>query len=142
MSKELEDFNRIMETYGNTNSLEGTYDEFLTIKKALQELQAIKNSKPSKALEKLEKIGHLALYESYNELQVNEVEEFNFVKQALLKGQEQEKVIKILSKKQIYLDFIYWYNTCEEYNNNRAYCGVTCNELTEEEFDLLKKWFK
>ena len=39
--RELEAFNKIMETYGNTNSLEGTYNDFLTIKKALQRLEQI-----------------------------------------------------------------------------------------------------
>ena len=35
-------------------------------------------------LEAFEKLGHYALYESYDDLQVNETEEFNIVKQALL----------------------------------------------------------
>ena len=35
MGKELDAFNRIMGTYGTTNSLKGTYDDFLIIKKAL-----------------------------------------------------------------------------------------------------------
>ncbi len=33
--------------------------------------------------EELEKLGHYALYEGYDDLQVNETEEFNFIKQAI-----------------------------------------------------------
>lgn len=44
MSKELETFSRIMKTYGETSSLEGTYDDFLAIKKALQRLEQIDNN--------------------------------------------------------------------------------------------------
>jgi len=85
-------------------------------------------------------------YEPSITLCPNRIEEINSfgrrLKNVLLTFQEQEKVIKILAKKQIYLGFIHWYNTYEEYNSNRAYCGVTCDELTEEEFNLLKKWLK
>lgn len=85
-------------------------------------------------------------YEPSITLCPDRIEEINSfgrrLKNVLLTFQEQEKVIEILAKKQIYLDFIHWYNTCEEYNNNRAYCGVTCDWLTEEEFDLLKKWLR
>ena len=44
------------EIYGNTNSLEGTYKYFLTIKRALVRLDAIDNSNPSEALEDLDKM--------------------------------------------------------------------------------------
>ena len=42
MTKELEAFKRIMEKYGNTNSLEGTYDDFLIIKKGMERLEILK----------------------------------------------------------------------------------------------------
>jgi len=44
MSKELEALESIMKVYGYTNSLEGTYNDFLAIKKALQRLEAIDNA--------------------------------------------------------------------------------------------------
>jgi hypothetical protein len=57
MSKEyLEALENIMKIYGNTNSLEGTYDYFLIIKKALQRLESIDNAKPSEALECLDNL--------------------------------------------------------------------------------------
>ena len=40
----LKAFKRIMEKYGKTNSLEGTYNYFLTIKKDLEILEIIKKS--------------------------------------------------------------------------------------------------
>lgn len=38
----LNAFKRIMEKYGKTNTLEGTYDDFLTIKKDLEVLEILK----------------------------------------------------------------------------------------------------
>lgn len=43
MSKGLEALEDIMNIYGETNSLEGTYDLFLKIKKELRALDIIKN---------------------------------------------------------------------------------------------------
>lgn len=42
MSKGLEAFKDVMITYGETNSLEGTYNSFLKIKKELMTLEIIK----------------------------------------------------------------------------------------------------
>ena len=42
MSRSLEAFKRIVERYGNTGSLEGTYNDFLIIKKDLKILEFIK----------------------------------------------------------------------------------------------------
>lgn len=43
MSKGLEAFKDIIKIYGETNSLEGTYDLFLKIKKELKAFKIIKN---------------------------------------------------------------------------------------------------
>lgn len=43
MSSGLEAFKDIIKIYGETNSLEGTYDLFLKIKKELRTLEIIKN---------------------------------------------------------------------------------------------------
>ena len=51
MNEALEAINKIMEVYGNTNSLEGTYNYFLTIKKAL--LKAQEDEKKVEALKEL-----------------------------------------------------------------------------------------
>lgn len=43
MSKGLEAFKNIMKIYGETNSLEGTYNSFLRIRKDLERLEIIKS---------------------------------------------------------------------------------------------------
>ena len=105
MSKEyLDAFRKIMETYGNTNSLEGTYNDFLTIKIALQRLEAIDNAKPSEALEALKRLG-----EALGDLEINGITmlpkvvlsgnravNYKIVEQSLIKAQEQEKENELL----------------------------------------------
>ena len=62
----------------------------------------------------------------------------NEIKQALIKAQEQEKVLKILFEKNV---TIFWLKECkslEEYNYNTA----DYMKLTQEEFDLLKRWIE
>lgn len=48
--------------------------------------------------EELEKLGHYTLYESYNDLQVNETEEFNFIKQAVQRLKAIDNAIAICKK--------------------------------------------
>lgn len=123
MSKEVEAFKRMMKVYGDTNSLEGTYDDLLIIKKALQRLESIDNAKPSEALNSLERIG-----KEYLTIESKDFDEcFNTIKQALInfdlirdflkdlskltnetnlnkimkKLQEQEKVLKIIKEYQV-----------------------------------------
>ena len=91
MNKELEAFSRIMETYGKTNSLEGTYNDFSTIKKAL------------------------------------------------LKMQEQEKILKIIDKKNVDMLLLTNADTLEEYNSKMNW---SYRRLTQEEFDTLKEWMR
>lgn len=45
MSSGLEAFKEVIKIYGETNSLEGTYDLFLKIKKELMTLDIIKNKR-------------------------------------------------------------------------------------------------
>ena len=94
MSRELEAFSRIMETYGKTSSLEGTYDDFLIIKKALQRLESIDNAKPNEALEVLDKtISPLLepiLAEYEDDLSDTITANYFALKQALIKAQKQE----------------------------------------------------
>lgn len=95
MSKELDAFTRIMETYGKTNSLEGTYNDFLTIKKALHRLETLDNSNPNEALEVLDKtISPLLepiLAEYEDDLSDKITANYFALKQALIKVQEQEE---------------------------------------------------
>lgn len=61
---------------------------------ALTELQAIKEAKPSEALEDLEFLGDLSVYhDTGNLFKLHFKEEFDTIKQALQKEQEQDQVI-------------------------------------------------
>ena len=187
MSKELEAFNRIMETYGKTNSLEGTYDDFLTIKRALLELKTIKEANPSDATECLENI-RKDIYDFYTDY----LDDISTIKQALLKAQEdeklkvdicemfgldnlfpyndtkailkeleeymgrknqlwvdfmkiskqfkeQEKILNIIFKKKVDIYILNDLGTLEEYNEWVLKKYGTYYQLTQEEFDLLKR---
>lgn len=88
-------------------------------------------------LEALKKLGHLALYESYDALQVNEVEEFDIVQQALIMAQEIKKALKLIFEKNINTLLLELAENVDEYNERI----VTNNgKLTQEEFELLKRW--
>ena len=147
MTKELEAFENIVKVYGDTNSLEGTYNDFLTIKKALQRLEAIDNSEPSEALKIVETLADDGLLNkeigaiSYNQIWLkNQIE---ILKQALLKSQEQEKVLEIIKEKKVNIDLLYASSSVEQYNDElvRVYgmWFVKDRQLTQDEFDTLKE---
>lgn len=152
MSKELEAFHKIMETYGNTNSLEGTYDNFLTIKKALQRLEMIDSSKLSDALEYLEE--NLEYYSKpicdgsmvkneyvgdYWHYCINNEK----IKDVLLKVQEQEdkaKAFNLIDVKNVDIKLLKWaYPSVEAYNVKvrEHKDSFPREELTKEEFEFL-----
>ena len=152
-------------------------DEALkVIKQALQRLEAIDNADPSGALESLEKVkgyrtGGIISFEVFLE----DTEEYNTLKQALLKldfledamdlptncfstfknrngdevtimrreryeeYQEQEKVLEIIKEKEVNLGMLKICKTVEQYNAGCRIFGR--NELTQEEFELLKRYF-
>ena len=128
MDKELKAFENIMKIYGKTNSLEGTYDDFLTIKKALQRLEQIENAKPSEALKCLEN-----LCDEFPILK----KDYKIIKQELFKAQEQEKVLEIIKEKEVEMALFNDSKTVEDYNRNRNWGA---KELTKEEFILLKRY--
>lgn len=122
---------------------------------ALTEYEAIKNTNPSEALECLEDIYRNGVFISdYDALgkqhptnispKTNKSfdEQCKTIKQSLLKAQEQEKVLEIIVKKNVDIEYI---KTCfydekgglKEYN---AWVGHDEDkELTEEEFITLKE---
>lgn len=151
MSKELEAFESIMKIYGNTNSLEGTYNYFLIIKKALQRLEAIDNSKPSEALGLVKRTCELYVDSlkqrdliGYDiiEKQINEA--LDSIKQTLIKSQKQEKVLEILKEKGVILSILEYSQVVEDYNNAILFSfkpsAYEMCKLTQEEFELLKRW--
>ena len=120
--------------------IEGT-DDYELIKEALQRLEAIDNAKPSEALECLEetkKIIHN--YISNGDWDNKILPKLDIVKQALIKSQEQEKVLKIIKEKEVNMQV---FNQCEDvevYNN--VYKKQKDRQLTEKEFELLKRCFR
>jgi hypothetical protein len=58
------------------------------------------------------------------------------LKDALLKAQEQEKVLEIMKDKWVNVAVLIHSKTVEEYNNN----AHTPYNLTQEEFEVIKKW--
>lgn len=90
MSKGLEAFKDIIKIYGETNSLEGTYNSFLKIKKELRAFEIIKNKSVD-----MSTFGAFETYEDYehfynmkfhlieNECDKLDEEEFNLLKEVL-----------------------------------------------------------
>lgn len=112
------------------------YEEY---QKMCQRLESIDNSSPSKALESLEDIY------TFSEDTIYQFEkEYDTIKQALLKSQEQEKVLEIIKKKKINIDLLYASSSVEQYNDELVIIYgmwfVKDRQLTEEEFDLLKRY--
>lgn len=123
----------------------------------LKELQAIKNSNPSDALRKLDIIEN-ELCDSYFFYQKYS-KEFDTIKNYILKSQVQEKVLSIIIKKNVsvwgFRNRVFGYQ--KEQNGNRIindtyeyylyhfgcyHHGFDIELLTEDEFNLLKEYFK
>ena len=68
--------------------------------------------------------------------------DYLIIKQALLKSQEQEKVLKIIKRVYTDLCFILSFDTFEEYDRTCDLISVQANlkRVNKEEFDLLKRW--
>lgn len=126
-------------------------------KTAMQRLEAIENSNPSEALERLEKnrnaipyaIDYRVIKQSLIKTQKQEEDIIHYKGTinnyrrdiALLKDikKEQEKVLNIIKNKCVDIYLLKSISTLEEYNKSIGLRGI---ELTQEEFDLLKRWFE
>ena len=141
MTKELEE----IKTLRGFNQVELNNDKNINksldiIEQALQRLEAIDNAEPSEALESLERVkGYYAGGIISVEVYLEETEEYNTVKQALLKAQKQEKVLEIIFEKNVEIYWLKHSKTVEEYNKHIKNLRDTFN-LTQEEFDTLKRW--
>lgn len=111
MSKGLEAFRDILGIFCAVSGYEVDMnsERIQTVKKELERLEAIDNANPSKALECLNKIvesfnetttGMYGLGEVVvaNDLIYSFKKELDTIKQALLKAQEQERVLEIIKK--------------------------------------------
>lgn len=109
------------------------------IKKSLQRLESIDNANPNEAMKSLEKIkDNFGCDLAYYNLSL----EYEIVEQALLKAQEQVKVLSILKEKCVSVWYLMKSKTVEEYN---SYLYIKVIEdtknfiLTQEEYDLLRE---
>jgi hypothetical protein len=95
MSKELETLEKLKEhlKYERIDNLSNT-EYYDILNQALHRLESIDNAEPSEALECLEEIGFAPLNECcgspYTRISNEYEEDYNTIKQALLKAQEQE----------------------------------------------------
>ncbi len=156
MSKEyLEALERLKENsyYVDDKNMKEDYN---IIKQALLELKAIKEANPSEALRYVngkiadleDDLQHYTMVEKdkCREFYIREdLKQFTNIKQALLKAQEQEKVLEIAFKKRIDLESFYSSFVENDYDYNfyeKRYGTYGKYELTEEEFELLKSYFE
>lgn len=121
--------------------------DYKLIKQALQRLEAIDNANPSKAMDYMKSLfkcwEHLVKKDN---LEIKEVElekyifkeNYDAIKQALIKAQEQEKVLEIIKKKNVLINGLKHSMTLGLYNK----CLDDDMILTQEEFELLKRYFK
>lgn len=152
MSKELDAFKKIAEIHGNTGSLEGTYEYFLTIKRGLMKLEAIENAEPNEALELLKELRTIAnMYCSFNSTQCEHNKELaDIIKQALLKSQVEHNALEIIKEKCVGNDNLYLVKETIDYKHysGKAQLGIDNivninlkekDLLIEEEFNVLKE---
>jgi len=108
-------------------------EEIDIVNNALLELKAIKEANPIEALKIFSKVDNVRL------LFTNE--ERNTIKQALLKAQEQEKVLSIIKEKDVDVSLLKQALSVKQYNDFISFKidYMDYMKLTEEEFDLLKR---
>ena len=124
-----------------TNAIEYLYrtPQVRLLQQALFELKAIKEAKPSEALKDLKELHELAY--DIDVWKIEDIVQSLHIKQALLKSQEQEKVLEIILKKNVEILDV------RIYCDYGQYCRVCANTglrkdwwLTKEEFDFLKEY--
>ena len=152
MSKEyleaLESFYWILSEKSKYKYINSELEKYEIVKKALQRLESIDNSNPSEALECLVEIGKTLMFTDEETLESKSLKEvmpnyYATIEQALLKAQEQEKVFEIIKEKNVDIRWISENNPSrEEYNTYIWTQGYCFDTLDEEEFELLKRYFK
>ena len=147
MSKELRALERI-ETFLKENCKHYKQD-IGYIKQALQRLESIDNANPNEALKRLNKVNnYLNDVYDYKEIKEEVRKDIDTIKQKLINKQEQEKVLEIIFKKRVDINGL---KKCIEldlpltdeqrlHKYNHDYMMIGMEQLTIEEFDLLKRY--
>lgn len=111
----------------------------------LKELQAIKNTNPSEAMKCLEK-PIIKFARTSEDIDFRHYEEYDTIKNYILKAQEQEKALKIIKEKNVDYRALKNAKTYKEYNALILDFNPTITTsvyfLVEEEFNTLKEYFK
>jgi len=157
-SEALKCVNELWQDINVENNFRNDFKHLKTIEQALLKLQSIKESNPNEALKILEEVkyapsfmGGNDRYRTYlgsDKLYENDI---NIIKQYILKSQEQEKVLDTVIKKEVNImhfseeikelgeKFTYEFYLLEF--DNYHYFVKEENKLTQEEFELLKRYF-
>lgn len=150
MSKELEALHRIAnaKNHFKYDTLELVDKDFQIVQQGLLRLEAIDNDDLNEALESLDKVNnYLNDVYDYKEIKEEVRKDINYIKQKLIKAKKQEKVLEIIFKKDVDLEWFKmrkkWTETLE--NQYKSYCKYIENNsywsfITQEEFDLLKRY--
>lgn len=109
--------------------------EFL--EKEIQRLEQIGNVNPSEALKGLK---HIKKYYVPQPCSAKTYDYLEIIEQALLKAQEQEKVLSIIKEKNVDIKLLKLSTTWLDYYTRVKHKTGYDTELIEEEFDLLKRW--
>lgn len=113
--------------------------DYEIIKQELKELQAIKEAKTSEEIECLLDIKSNYKFYAHNNRAIDY--QCSVITQALIKAQEQEKVLEIIKEKGVDVGYLQTCKTLKEYNSSCWADEEDFNKkLTQEEFDLLKRW--
>lgn len=114
------------------------------IKDMIQRLESIDNASPSEALKELKELHELAYGNEETSWKIDEIRMSSHIKQALLKAQEQEKVLEVIKElisKHCKIELIdggtYYQIKIKVMGSDYTF-GMS---ITKEEFDLLKKHF-
>ena len=122
------------------------------IEQALQRLESIDNANPSEALVYINSLIKENDYDIKNQNNTgfdidtqkkwvkylnNKLSLLNSIKQALLKAQENEKVLEIIINKNVDFDTLTDSEALDDYNSKMNW---SYRRLTQEEFDLLKRY--
>lgn len=148
MSKELDLINELIEGIDNYEKQTGiknppayiSRETLVRLQQALKRLEEIENVNSNGALICLENISNMQLYENIA-IKNCRCDDINTIKQALIKAQEQEKVLKIIKEKEVDIQLSKHSENWLDYYTRFKHRTGKNTELTEEEFELLNTYF-
>lgn len=148
MSKELEALNIIKFNPDDVDGLQ-YLQAFKVVETGLQRLESIDNANPSEALKSLENIEadltglpkHVTEYDDGFDNYLEDIwYNIDTIKQALIKPQDQEKMLKIINEKNVNIYILENSDNFLQYNcYARLHKDCYMSELKQEEFDFLKE---